>query len=62
MCGEGERQLLKIELEHTEELEIFDIVVDLPTIRANPLFGPASKPLEQFKKAILKNFDTISVN
>ena len=62
MCGEGKRQLLKIELEHSEELEIFDIAVDLLTIEANPVFGPVFKSLEKFKDAIIKNFDTLLIS
>ena len=56
---EGGRQLLKIELEHSLGLEIFDIAVDLPTIKANPVFGLAFSSLEQFKEGIEKSIDSL---
>ena len=56
---EGERQLLKIELEHSARLEIFDIAVDLPTIQANPVFGAAFGSLEEFQEGIKANFSSL---
>ena len=57
----GGRQLLKIELEHSTLLEIFDISIDLPTIKGDPVFGPAFSSLEEFKDAVLANFETVEV-
>ena len=59
--SEGGRQLLRIELENSAELEIFDIVVDLPIIKANPIFGLAFNSLEEFKEGIIKNFGDLKV-
>ena len=59
--SEGGRQLLRIELENSAELEIFDIVVDLPTIKANPIFSLAFNSLEDFKEGMIKNFDALKV-
>ena len=56
---EGGRQLLKIELEHSVRLEIFDIAVDLPTVQANPSFGAAFSSLEEFREGIEANFSSL---
>ena len=61
VCSEGGSQLLKIELVNSAELEIYDIVVDLPTIKANPIFGLAFNSLEQFRDEMERSFHTLKV-
>ena len=39
LSGKGDSQLLEIELEHPEKMETYDIVVDMTTLKAHPVFG-----------------------
>ena len=39
LSGRGDSQLLEIELEHPEKLDLYDIIVDMSTLKANPVFG-----------------------
>jgi len=56
LSGEGEHQLLQIELEHSETLQIFEIGVDLRIVKEHEVFGPLADSLEQFKELIEVNF------
>ena len=46
LSGKGDSQLLEIELEHAERTEIYDITVDMPTLKGNPVFGGLYDSLE----------------
>ena len=39
LSGKGDSQLLEIELEHPERMDVYDIIVDMSTIKANSVFG-----------------------
>ena len=39
LLGKGDSQLLEIELEHSEKMETYDIIVDMSTLKANSVFG-----------------------
>ena len=46
LSGKGDSQLLEIELEHPERMDIYDIVVDMSTIKARPVFDELYDSLE----------------
>ena len=46
LSGKGDSQLLEIELEHPERMEIYEITVDMSTLKENPIFGGLYDSLE----------------
>lgn len=60
LSGKGEYELLEIALEHSQTLQMFDIAVDLPTIKADKTFGGIYETVGEFKEALIQHFDGLS--